>query len=689
MREWTKAIGVLLAAVSCVSIIPGIYAADPAAPKTAVKSDEADPFAKSPSAAVMPGRDLSKDELQITDLGMVEIHAADVPLVDILRSLSIQMRKNIVASKGVTGTVTANLFNVTFREALDAILHANGYAYRESGNFIYVYTAKELEDIQKAERKAVTEVFRLNYVPAEVAVVMIKPAMSTESQVAVSKAPTMGLPTEATTAGGNSLAIEDTLVITDYPENIEAIKKILVELDRRPQQILIESTIMVARLTDNNSLGVDFTLLGGVDFSTLGNVAAGGSTGNTGGATGAAGSSVLDNPNANAVVNNGYSTVGTRVLPTQQSGSGLNIGVVTNNVAMFVNALESITDSTVLANPKILTLNKQAGAVIVGRKDGYITTTTSSTTTSQTVEFLETGTRLVFRPYIADDGFIRMELHPEDSTGSVQVTGAFALPSKTTTEVTTNVLVRDGHTIVIGGLFREDNTVSKSQVPVLGDIPWAGALFRNQSDRSVRQEVIILITPHIIKDDSAYSAASLEVAKQVEMMRAGLRKGMMPWSRDRLAEMSYKTAREETAKKYYDRDRAMWYLDCATNLNPAFAEALVMKQKISGEQLMESDNSSMRHFLGDMVMDEQVGTTPAIQPPVMVPAPVSPATPVIVPVPEEKKATPPEVVPAPVPTPAPAPVEKAMEPKSDATPVEPAVKELPATTVAPDTGANK
>ena len=96
----------------------------------------------------------------------------------------------------------------------------------------------------------------------------------------------------------------------------------------------------------------------------------------------------------------------------------------------------------------------------------------------QTVEFLDTGTRLIFRPYIGEDGYIRMELHPEDSGGSSTPTN---LPFKITTEMTSNIMVKDGHTIVIGGLFRESTTRARSQMPFLGNLPVAGALFRNQT----------------------------------------------------------------------------------------------------------------------------------------------------------------------------------------------------------------
>src|SRR4029079_13938669 len=159
------------------------------------------------------------------------------------------------------------------------------------------------------------------------------------------------------------------------------------------------------------------------------------------------------------------------------------------------------TDTTIMANPKVLALNRQQGEVFVGNEDGYLTTVTTETTTSQAVESLKTGTRLIFRPYIGAVGFIRMEVHPEDSDGAVKN----GLPSKSTTEVTSNIMVKDGHTIVIGGLFRESTVSSKSQVPFVGNLPLVGMLFKNQRDRTVREEVIILLTPHIIQDDAAYS----------------------------------------------------------------------------------------------------------------------------------------------------------------------------------------
>src|SRR5206468_2553260 len=125
---------------------------------------------------------------------------------------------------------------------------------------------------------------------------------------------------------------------------------------------------------------------------------------------------ILNNPNAGGVLHPGY-------VASKFGGSGLQLGVVSHSVGVFLTALEGVTDTTVLANPKILVLNKQKGEVHVGSELGYKTSVTTETLTASDVKFLETGTRLVFRPYVGESGNIRMEVHPEDSSGTVNDQG--------------------------------------------------------------------------------------------------------------------------------------------------------------------------------------------------------------------------------------------------------------------------
>jgi type II secretory pathway component GspD/PulD (secretin) len=259
-------------------------------PTTAPSADAAaDPFAAPATAAGGEGQSVTAPEVNVSDAGTVEIHVNDANLVEVLRMLSLQAQKNIVASKDVRGTVTANLYDVTVREALDAILKANGYGYREKGNFIYVYTAKEVADIEKQERQPVTEVFRLHYTPAANAVTMIKPVLSPEAQVSFTTPAKGGIESGIKDLGGDSHATEDIIVVSDFPDRMEAVRRILREVDRRPQQVLIEAVIMRATLKEDNELGIDFTAVGGIDFNNL--VGLGDTGGSSGGGTGSGGSS--------------------------------------------------------------------------------------------------------------------------------------------------------------------------------------------------------------------------------------------------------------------------------------------------------------------------------------------------------------------------------------------------------------
>ena len=634
MRKWTTTAGLLFLAASAVysdpvsradevapakpgSTVKPAAAAPATQPKAAVTDafatvEEAAPIAVGAPAAVAAtdGQSLSASQVNVTDVGTVEIHVNDANINEVLRMLSLQLEKNILPSKEVRGAVTANLYDVTVKEALDAILKANGFDYREKGNVIYVYSAKEIEEQEKKNRTTRTQVFRLFYTPAANAANMIKPVLSADAQVSFTTPAKTGIESGSGDVGGDSHATEDVLVVTDYPEKLENVARIIKEVDRRPQQILVEAVIMRATLQDDNALGVDFTAVGGVDFASLSGAGSGSQSGS--GLQQALNGQIIENPNAGAINDAG-------VAAGSVGGGGLKLGLVKNNVGLFIQALEGITDTVVMANPKVLVLNKQKGEVHVGSEQGYRTTVTSEVLAAEDVKFLETGTRLVFRPYIGDNGNIRMEVKPEDSSGSVNAQG---LPNKFVTQVTTNVMVQDGHTIVIGGLFRESNTSNRSQVPGLGSLPGVGPLFGRRSDSTVREEVIILLTPHIVKDDAAYAAAGEEELKQAERLRVGMRRGMMPWGRERLAEASYEKAVHELNKPNPDTGKALWYLDCATNLNPKFSEAIALKARTSGREVAATDNSTVRHFVSNQILRERLNpptTRPATTAPLLLP----------------------------------------------------------------------
>lgn len=595
MRKWTKTVGLLFAAASAVlpngaalaqSSIPETAAAPTTAP-----ADSNDPFATAPASqpADSHGQSVSDAQVNVTDEGTVEIHVNDANLNEVLRMLSLQLEKNILPSKEVRGTVTANLYDVTVREALDAILKANGFDYKEKGNVIYVYTQREMQEMEKATRVTKSEVFRLYYTTALNASVLIRPVLSTEAQVSLSTPAVSGIGGDSTDAGGNSYTNDDALVVTDYPERLDQVRRILKEIDRKPQQILVEATILRATLQDDNALGVDFNVLGGIDFANV--------VTNAGQVIGAGVDSTTPPDSRSHGVGTGNNFAGS-------INGGLKVGVVSQNVSVFVAALEGITDTAVVANPKVLVLNKMRGSVHVGSEQGYRTAITTETATADNVKFLETGTKLNFRPYVGDNGNIRLEISPEDSSGSVNSQG---LPNKFVTKVTSNVMVKDGHTIVIGGLFRESTSRTRSQIPGLGSLPIIGGLFGKQTDNTVREEVIILLTPHLINDDEAYSELSKEEARNAERIRVGMRKGMMWFGRERLAEGHYKSALKAHEKG--KNSSALWHLNAALNLNPKFAEAMDLKARIQGREVHSVDGSSIHEFVTRAILRDRATTT--------------------------------------------------------------------------------
>jgi type II secretory pathway component GspD/PulD (secretin) len=258
-------------------------------------------------------------------------------------------------------------------------------------------------------------------------------------------------------------------------------------------------------------------------------------------------------------------------------GSGLRIGISSGDFRAFITALETVTDTTILANPKILAVNKQLGQVYIGTKIGYTSQTTQTqTSTTQQVDFLDTGTKLTFRPYIGNDGYIRMDIHPKDSSGTLKANN---IPDEQSTELATNIMVRDGQTIVIGGLFRDVVVTSRSQIPLLGDLPLIGALFRSTTDTNQRQEVIVLLTPHII--DEPEDTNSQARVDDVRRKRFGARDELQWTGKSRLAEDRY-----ARAAKYYvegNAEKAMEVLEYVLELRPSYLEAIRLKEKIIAE----------------------------------------------------------------------------------------------------------
>ncbi len=536
--------------------------------------------------------DQTDQMIQVRADDRVNMHVSALPLADALRMLSEPTGRNIITADGVTGTVTASMYNVTFDAALEAILISNRLGHRQQGDFIFVYPAEELAQMLQAQRRVSSRIFKLTYLNALTAKGLIQPLLSEIGTIAVTPPSNVGLGGDGAMEDteGDSPAMLDTLMVTDYPERLEEVASVLGQLDQRPKQVLIEATILRATLNEDNALGIDFTTVGGIDFSTLSS-------------TSPAAQSIATGNTPRNMLSETTLTARTDFNAGLPSG-GFTFGIIKDQVSLFIRALEQITDTEILANPKLLALNKQAGQVIVGRRDGYFTTTVTETATIQTVEFLETGTILTFRPFIGDDGYVRMEIHPKDSTGGVTDQG---LPFEQTTEVTTNVLVEDGHTIMIGGLFREVSTANRSQVPGLGNIPIAGALFRRTRDNTIREEVIVLLTVHILKGEPD-SEASAELMEDVERNRVGMRRGVQWLGRESLGQAHYRWALEHLARG--DTSKALWDANLALHNYPRHLHASKLREKLAGQRDWQSEASAIRNFVRDRIAAESGIITP-------------------------------------------------------------------------------
>lgn len=313
---------------------------------------------------------------------------------------------------------------------------------------------------------------------------------------------------------------EDLIIVTDYPRNLAMIEEILSHIDRRPRQVLLEVTILQLTLDDQHELGVDFNSLAGIDFNQLFNGAGQGTAGTVGSPTDFSTLST-DPGQAASLVDDGFGSAGTS-FPTTNT-QGLQIGFIKNKVGAFIQAVETVGEVSVTANPKILGIDRHRSEIHIGDKLSYKAASVTNTggsaggsaTITESVEELETGIKLTFTPFIADNGYVRLLLSPKRSSGEINAAG---LPEENVAEISVNAIVRSGRTIVIGGLMEEVQTNNQVQVPFLGDIPLLGRLFKRETGGIRKNEVIFLVTPYIINDEDM-EELSLKVWAEMETKR--------------------------------------------------------------------------------------------------------------------------------------------------------------------------
>lgn len=267
----------------------------------------------------------------------------------------------------------------------------------------------------------------------------------------------------------------------------------------------------------------------------------------------------------------------TSISDVNFNSGGLTFGFLDTTLGAFLSAVETVGDTHVIATPRVVCLDKQRAEILIGSQLGYISSTVTETSTAQNVNFLEVGTQLRIRPFISSDGLVRMEVHPELSTGTVTTQGGFTLPDKDLTQVTTNVMVRDGATVVIGGLIREDLTTTTTQIPLLGNLPGVGFLFRQKQETNQRNEILVLITPHIVYDCEAATEGA-HGATEFHRREAVYADQMSPLGKRHLGRKYYRLAQEAFAAG--DQPRALRFIDLSIHFDPLNRNAIDLRTDI-------------------------------------------------------------------------------------------------------------
>ena len=401
----------------------------------------------------------------------------EVDIKDVLRQLSKQYNLNIVFSEKVSGLITVQLSRLTLEEALDSIITVNGFIYTRKDNVLKVTTSEEAQ----AEGKQ-TKLFRLNNAEAlklkDALLKVLSPDGSIEADLR-----------------SNSLIITDTLSI------INKIEEILPELDNLTPQVLIETKLIETSLTRTDKLGIDWT-------TTLS-------------ASGAKRPTTLpfsakgdkDTLEAISPINSstGFPTGYPYAFPNAAT-TDFTFGTLdASKLQSIFDFLKSRSNTELIANPRVVTLNNQKAIINVGKVLSLPTYERNTTTGAMEItgwEKMPLGVLLEVTPQISPDGHIKLKLRPEVSSliGYASTrNGVNEGPTTSTRTVETEVLIKDGQSVVIGGLVKNESMTKVNKVPILGDIPLIGFIFTRKevgsdSSPSEKTDLLIFVTARIIKD---------------------------------------------------------------------------------------------------------------------------------------------------------------------------------------------
>jgi type IV pilus assembly protein PilQ len=458
----------------------------------------------------------------------VTFNFQDIPVRSVLQLIAEVSELNVVVADSVQGNITLRLVNVPWDQALDIILQAKGLDKRKQGNVIWVapqqeiaQREQELEDARIAiedRAELVTDYIPINFGNAE----EIAKLLTTEAEQAQSSGG--GGSGQSNRARGflsprGSVSFDkrtNTLLINDIPQKIEEIRELVALLDRPVQQVLIESRIVIANENFARDLGARFGISGAREDGDGNIISTGGS------------SAALDRMNAEAIRNRYagrsrglpvYVEPDTRGDPIAAPplGERLNFNLPVNTVGagsfalailgadylldLELSALQAEGRGEVVSNPRVITANQQEAVIKQGDEIGYQTTQVSGGVAQTTVNFKEVVLELRATPTITNDGRVFLQLNvKKDEVAELLQTPQGIVPAITKREINTAVLVQNGETVVLGGVYEIESREDLRKVPFLGDVPLLGNLFRNKNRETNKAELLIFVTPKLLRD---------------------------------------------------------------------------------------------------------------------------------------------------------------------------------------------
>jgi len=425
----------------------------------------------------------------------------DIETRAVLQLLADASGQNIVVSDSVNGSVTLRLQNVPWDQALDIVLRTKGLDKRREGNVIIVAPQAELAAREKAELAARKDVQEL------------APLRSEYLQVNYAKASDMAALIKSNTnsllSPRGSVAVDErtnTLLLQDTSDRLADIRRLVATLDIPVRQVQIEARIVIVNNDFERDLGARFGFTNVNQNGTTGLV----TTTGTAAGTDTIVSSALTNLQGNGGTSIYPVTLPTGTnavnrynvnLPVSNPAGSFALGILGNNflVDLELSAAQAETQANIIATPRVITANQKEAVIEQGQEIPYQQSASSGATT---IQFKKAVLSLKVTPQITPDNRIILDLDVrDDAIGTIVVaSGGVNVPSINTREISTQVLVNDGQTVVLGGILSTTEREDDTKVPYLGDIPVLGHLFKNTQHTNDKDELMIFITPKIIRE---------------------------------------------------------------------------------------------------------------------------------------------------------------------------------------------